>query len=210
MNFAPQSGNKEGYGHLVIGEEVNSDHVERFYMNTYPLNARQPHLIPKIPASLRESLEVYLVELKKVVIDLLGCIAETLEIDREVMLKMYEKVMQSVRMNYYPPYPTPNLVMGLAAHSVGSAITIVHQVDGVEGLEEENKIREAINEENEEIIPERTTTMPLTNESFQNALHDHIPQWCAGSISIITIEEGNEQRNRGLAEKSNLGTSLTT
>ncbi|KAM3340925.1 protein SRG1-like [Capsicum galapagoense] len=135
MKFAPQSGNKEGYGHLVIGEEVNSDHVERFYMNTYPLNERQPHLIPKLPASLRESLEVYLAELKKVVIDLLGCIAETLEIDREVMLKMYEKGMQSVRMNYYPPYPTLNLVMGLAAHSVGSAITIVHQVDGVEGLQ---------------------------------------------------------------------------
>lgn len=74
-------------------------------------------------------------ELEKLAIDLLGYIAETLKIDREVMLKMYEKGMQSVRMNYYPPYPKPELVTGLTAHSDGSAITILHQVDGVDGLQ---------------------------------------------------------------------------
>ncbi|XP_049406327.1 codeine O-demethylase-like [Solanum stenotomum] len=48
---------------------------------------------------------------------------------------MYEKGMQSMRMNYYPPYPKPELVTGLGTHSDGSAITIVHQVDGVDGLQ---------------------------------------------------------------------------
>ncbi|MCD7446162.1 hypothetical protein HAX54_045219 [Datura stramonium] len=116
MKFAPQPGNSQGYGQVVVGGEVNSDYVERFYMIT-------------------ESLEAYMEELEKLAIALLGCLAETLKIDREVMLKMYEKGMQSVRMNYYPPYPKPELVTGLTAHSDGSAITILHQVDGVDGLQ---------------------------------------------------------------------------
>ncbi|KAH0635708.1 hypothetical protein KY289_035623 [Solanum tuberosum] len=48
---------------------------------------------------------------------------------------MHEKGMQLVRMNYYPPYPKLELVTGLGTHSDGSAITIVHQVDGVDGLQ---------------------------------------------------------------------------
>uniref|UniRef100_M1C480 Fe2OG dioxygenase domain-containing protein n=2 Tax=Solanum tuberosum TaxID=4113 RepID=M1C480_SOLTU len=135
MKFAPQLGNSQGYGQAIVGEGVNSDHVERFYMNSYPINTRQPHLLPKLPPSLRESLEAYLEELEKLAISLLGCLAKTLKIDREVMLKMYEKGMQSVRMNYYPPYSKPELVTGLGTHSDGSAITIVHQVDGVDGLQ---------------------------------------------------------------------------
>ncbi|KAG5584626.1 hypothetical protein H5410_045060 [Solanum commersonii] len=66
----------------------------------------------------------YVEELEKLAISLLGCLAKTLKIDREVMLKMYEKGMQSVRMNYYPPYPKPELVTRLGTHSDGSAITI--------------------------------------------------------------------------------------
>ena len=37
-------------------------------------------------------------------------------------------------MNYYPPCPQPDLVMGLSPHADGSVVTIVQQ-DGVSGLE---------------------------------------------------------------------------
>ena len=37
-------------------------------------------------------------------------------------------------MNYYPPCPQPDLVMGLSSHADGSVVTIVQQ-DGVSGLE---------------------------------------------------------------------------
>ncbi|WMV44931.1 hypothetical protein MTR67_038316 [Solanum verrucosum] len=83
MKFAPQLGNSQGYGQAIVGGGVNSDHVERFYMNSYPINTRQPHLLPKLPPSLRESLEAYLEELEKLAISLLGCLAKTLKIDRE-------------------------------------------------------------------------------------------------------------------------------
>ncbi|KAK6779718.1 hypothetical protein RDI58_021902 [Solanum bulbocastanum] len=63
MKFAPQLGNSQGYGQAIVGGEVNSDHVERFYRNTYPLNTRHPRLLPKLPPSLRytfSSISIYL------------------------------------------------------------------------------------------------------------------------------------------------------
>ena len=38
-----------------------------------------------------------------------------------------------MRMNYYPPCPQPELVMGLNAHSDAAALTILLQINEMEG-----------------------------------------------------------------------------
>uniref|UniRef100_A0A2N9GKL5 Fe2OG dioxygenase domain-containing protein n=1 Tax=Fagus sylvatica TaxID=28930 RepID=A0A2N9GKL5_FAGSY len=40
-----------------------------------------------------------------------------------------------MRMTYYPPCPQPELVVGLTPHSDATGITILHQVNGVGGLQ---------------------------------------------------------------------------
>lgn len=42
---------------------------------------------------------------------------------------------QSIRMNYYPPCPQPENVLGLKAHTDASALTILFQNNEVEGLQ---------------------------------------------------------------------------
>lgn len=42
---------------------------------------------------------------------------------------------QSIRINYYPPCPKPENVLGLKAHTDGSALTILLQNNEVEGLQ---------------------------------------------------------------------------
>jgi len=42
---------------------------------------------------------------------------------------------QSIRMNYYPPCPQPETVLGLKPHTDGSALTILLQANEVEGLQ---------------------------------------------------------------------------
>lgn len=51
------------------------------------------------------------------------------------MREVFEDGMQSLRMTYYPPCPKPELVMGFAAHSDSTVITILNEVNGVSGLE---------------------------------------------------------------------------
>ncbi|KAG8385359.1 hypothetical protein BUALT_Bualt03G0034900 [Buddleja alternifolia] len=48
---------------------------------------------------------------------------------------MFENGMQSMRMNYYPACPEPDKVIGLTPHSDASGITILLQLNGVEGFQ---------------------------------------------------------------------------
>lgn len=43
--------------------------------------------------------------------------------------------MQSMRMNYYPPCPQPELVAGFSPHSDAAALTVLLQVNETDGLQ---------------------------------------------------------------------------
>ncbi|KAL6992044.1 hypothetical protein U1Q18_010155 [Sarracenia purpurea var. burkii] len=58
--------------------------------------------------------------------------------DGEMTQLFEEEGVQTMRMNYYPPCPQPELAMGLSAHSDGSGITILLQLNEVEGLQIKN------------------------------------------------------------------------
>ncbi|KAL1561942.1 protein SRG1-like [Salvia divinorum] len=137
LRYKIRAGEFEGYGQNLIqnsGDE-KADWAERFYMITNPIRRRKPHLFPELPGSLRESLEGFITELQKVAKWLLGLIAEALEMDAKEIEEMFEDGMQSVRMNYYPPCPEPDKVIGLMPHSDGSGVTVLLQVNGVQGLQ---------------------------------------------------------------------------
>ncbi|KAL0398393.1 UNVERIFIED_CONTAM: protein SRG1 [Sesamum radiatum] len=136
LRYKIRPGDVEGYGQTVIltpGQKV--DWADRFYMFTNPIYNRKPHLFPELPSSLRETLEAYIHELQKLARSLFGLIAEALKIERTEIEEMFEDGMQSIRMNYYPPCPEPNKVNGLTPHSDATGITILLQVNGVDGFQ---------------------------------------------------------------------------
>nr|GEW34651.1 codeine O-demethylase-like [Tanacetum cinerariifolium] len=111
------------------------DWADRFYMSTNPLHRRKSNLLPEFPPLLRDTLENYLLELQKLGRTLFGLIGQAVDIDKEEMLEIFDDGMQSVRMTYYPPCPQPDLVVGLTPHSDATGITILLQVNNVEGLQ---------------------------------------------------------------------------
>lgn len=66
---------------------------------------------------------------------ILAQMAKALEVKTEEITEMFEDGFQSMRMNYYPPCPQPDKVIGLTPHSDASGITILLQVNEVEGLQ---------------------------------------------------------------------------
>ena len=66
---------------------------------------------------------------------LLGYMGKALKIEIKEMEELFEDGMQSMRMNYYPPCPQPELVVGLTPHSDATGITILHEINGVQGLQ---------------------------------------------------------------------------
>jgi isopenicillin N synthase-like dioxygenase len=74
-------------------------------------------------------------ELKNIVITLIGHIEKALKIKTNELVEIFEDICQGMRMNYYPPCPQPEHVIGLNAHSDMGCLSIVLQANGVEGLQ---------------------------------------------------------------------------
>lgn len=61
--------------------------------------------------------------------------AKALKMEAEEMRDMFSDGVQSVRMNYYPPCPEPDMTIGFTAHSDADALTILFQLSDVQGLQ---------------------------------------------------------------------------
>lgn len=61
--------------------------------------------------------------------------AKNLGLDPEILTEKTKEGIQSVRINYYPPCPEADKVLGFSPHSDGDLITLVLQVNQVQGLQ---------------------------------------------------------------------------
>jgi isopenicillin N synthase-like dioxygenase len=73
--------------------------------------------------------------MKNLAMVIVGHIAKALKIDEIEMRELFEDGIQMMRMNYYPPCPQPEKVIGLTPHSDAPALTFLLQLNEVEGLQ---------------------------------------------------------------------------
>ncbi|KAM7505896.1 hypothetical protein LguiB_004800 [Lonicera macranthoides] len=131
-----KEGDIEGFGQaFVVSEEQKLDWADIFFLATLPPHFRKPHLFPMLPLPFRETLEVYVAELKSLAMKMLECLAKALKMKAEDMKTLFEEGMQSMRMNYYPPCPQPEKVIGLTPHSDSVGLTILLQLNEMDGLQ---------------------------------------------------------------------------
>ncbi|KAK3162954.1 hypothetical protein QOZ80_1BG0095790 [Eleusine coracana subsp. coracana] len=129
-------GGIQGYGHaFVFSEDQKLDWSNMLALGVDPAFIRQPKLWPTNPASFKETLDKYSGEIRSLCRRLLAHIAETLGLAPGTFNGMFGEAVQAVRMNFYPPCPRPELVLGLSAHSDGSAVTVLQQDMSCAGLQ---------------------------------------------------------------------------
>ncbi|KAI7752077.1 hypothetical protein M8C21_008378 [Ambrosia artemisiifolia] len=134
--FWQHEGDMEGFGQgFVMSEEQKLDWADMFYIVTLPHDMRKPHLFPKLPLPFRDTLETYSSDVKKISLSTLMFIAKASKMKAEDMKVLFEEGLQSMRMNYYPPCPQPEKVIGFGQHSDSFGITFLLQINEVEGLE---------------------------------------------------------------------------
>ncbi|MED6118176.1 Protein srg1 [Stylosanthes scabra] len=134
--FWQSSENVEGFGHVFgASEEQKLDWADMLYMTTLPKHMRVPHLFPQFPLPFRDTLELYSEELKKLGMNIIAQMGKALKMEEKEMRELFEDGTQTMRMNYYPPCPEPEKVIGLTPHSDGAGLTILLQVSEVEGLQ---------------------------------------------------------------------------
>uniref|UniRef100_J3L7L0 Non-haem dioxygenase N-terminal domain-containing protein n=1 Tax=Oryza brachyantha TaxID=4533 RepID=J3L7L0_ORYBR len=130
-------GGIQGYGHaFVFSEEQKLDWCNMLALAIEPATIRRPWLWPKTPASLSETLEKYSGKIRALCLRLLDHIAETLGLAPGRFNGMFGgETVQAVRMNFSPPCPRPELVLGLSPQSDGSAVTVLQQDAAFAGLQ---------------------------------------------------------------------------
>ncbi|WCJ20678.1 2-oxoglutarate (2OG) and Fe(II)-dependent oxygenase superfamily protein [Euphorbia peplus] len=137
MACAPLPNDIQGYGQAhVVSEHQKLDWNDMLFLLPQPLSRRDFRLWPKHPISFRETLENYSAALKKVSVELVRAMGRNLKIDPEKLGAMFEDDgIQGLRMNYYPPCPQADKVIGLTPHSDGIGLTLLLQVNDVQGLQ---------------------------------------------------------------------------
>lgn len=128
----------EGFGQVfVVSEEQHLEWADTFIITTLPPSIRNPRLFPSLPSPFRETLECYSIETQTLASKIIDCLGQALGEETRKYFKEYfeERINQAVRINYYPPCPEPEKVIGLSPHSDGDALTILLQVNEVAGLQ---------------------------------------------------------------------------
>ncbi|XP_031393856.1 protein SRG1-like [Punica granatum] len=129
-------GELEGFGQaFVVSEQQKLEWADAFYMMTLPTYMRKPYLFPKLPQPFRDILETYSAETKNLAVKILHQMAKALGMEAKQINELFDEGCQGIRMNYYPPCPRPDLVMGLNPHSDADALTLLLQVNDIEGLQ---------------------------------------------------------------------------
>ncbi|XP_026383066.1 protein SRG1-like [Papaver somniferum] len=119
-----------GFGQVfVVSDKQKLDWSDMFGITMLPTIMRKPHLFTGIPLSLREALEEYALGLKKLTINILE------QMDSNEMRELFSECCQAMRMNYYPPCPKAEQVLGFSPHSDADALMILLQLNETEGLQ---------------------------------------------------------------------------
>lgn len=89
---------------------------------------------PEYPPELREACEEYAGEMEKLCFKLLELISLSLGLAANRMNAFFKDQSSFIRLNHYPPCPSPDLALGVGRHKDGGALTVLAQ-DEVGGLE---------------------------------------------------------------------------
>ncbi|EEF28712.1 conserved hypothetical protein [Ricinus communis] len=132
----------------IDGDEPHARYIIKDILNPSPPSVSIPVIDLSLLSSLsskgaeeldklKEALSSWgCFQMKQIVELLLKATARSLDLEEDCFLKQYEgHEHMAARFNYYPKCPRPDSVLGVKAHSDGSAITILLQDKDVEGLQ---------------------------------------------------------------------------
>ncbi|KAG6535546.1 jasmonate-induced oxygenase 2-like [Zingiber officinale] len=136
--YANSPATYEGYGsRLGIDKGAILDWGDYFFLHLLPEKLKSPEKWPAMPTHCRQTVQEYgdeLLKLCKRLMKLLS-ISSGLDVDRLPEAFGGDDVGATLRVNYYPKCPQPELALGLSAHSDPGGITVLLADDAVKGLQ---------------------------------------------------------------------------
>ncbi|XVF37692.1 hypothetical protein REPUB_Repub20aG0031500 [Reevesia pubescens] len=133
---AQQPGSLEGYGQaFVTSEDQKLVWSDMIFLHALPTQRRNMSLWPQQLPNFREILGNYSESMREVTVDLMKFMAKALELEYEELSQNFQEGNYDVRINYYPPCPEPDRVLGVKSHADISGITLLLECGDIPGLQ---------------------------------------------------------------------------
>ncbi|KAK6930131.1 Non-hem dioxygenase N-terminal domain [Dillenia turbinata] len=196
----------------VINHEIDISllkRIEKLSMEFFMLPLEEKKKYPMLPGTVQgygqafvfsedqkldwcniQTIEEYSREIRKLCKSLLKYIAISLSLKEDILEEIFDVAVQAVRMNYYPPCPRPDLVLGLSPYSDGSALTVLQQGQGSSvGLQilKNNNWVPVQPIPNAPVINIGDTLEVLTNGKYQSVEHRAVTHMEKDRLSIVTF-----------------------
>ncbi|RDX60495.1 Protein SRG1 [Mucuna pruriens] len=134
--WAQRPGSLEGYGQaFVTSEDQKLDWNDMIFLKCLPIQNRKLDLWPQNPPEfrcgallqlvIRETLERYSEDIRKVTISIVKFITMSLGLQDTQLSESFREGLYDTRMNCYPPCPEPERVLGIVPHADNSGITLL-------------------------------------------------------------------------------------
>ncbi|OMP08403.1 Oxoglutarate/iron-dependent dioxygenase [Corchorus olitorius] len=133
--YAMAENDLHGYGQAYVhSEDQKLDWCDLIALFTLPPEVKKFKFWP-----LTIPVEVYSIEVQKVIEEINANLSLLMGMDRDGLEKLQGKLKQMLKLNYYPPCLEPDLVLGISPHSDGGTLTLLLQDDEVTGLQIKHK-----------------------------------------------------------------------
>ncbi|KAL5562507.1 hypothetical protein UlMin_032254 [Ulmus minor] len=120
---------------LVPSSPDPEDNQVTEWFNKWP---QQPPELRQVTCIYTEACEEYTKEVEKLALKLMELIALSLGLAAKRFHGYFKDQTTTMRLNHYPPCPSPDLALGVGRHKDGGALTVLAQ-DEVGGLEVKRK-----------------------------------------------------------------------
>ncbi|KEH36374.1 putative codeine 3-O-demethylase [Medicago truncatula] len=126
----------EGYGNDNYSDLKRNDWADRVYLKVHPEDERNLKLWPQKLNDFRNTTQQYTECVLQLYEVILRAMSKLVNLEEDCFQKECgERAATYMRINYYPPCPKADHVLGLKVHSDPSTITILLQDKEVEGLQ---------------------------------------------------------------------------
>ncbi|PWA36455.1 flavanone 3-hydroxylase [Artemisia annua] len=138
QTYANSPATYEGYGSRVgVEKGAKLDWSDYFFLQFLPASMRDESKWPTQPSSCRELVAEYNEEVLKLCSRLMKIFSLNLGLDEDYLENAFggEEIGATLRVNFYPKCPQPDLTLGISPHSDPGGITILLPDDHVSGLQ---------------------------------------------------------------------------
>ncbi|KAI3507378.1 hypothetical protein L1887_22363 [Cichorium endivia] len=138
QEYANSPATYEGYGsRLGVEKGAKLDWSDYFFLHCHPISIRNERKWPAQPASCRKLVAEYNDEVVKLCGKLMKVFSLNLGLEEDYLQKAFgaDEIEASLRVNFYPKCPQPDLTLGISPHSDPGGITILLPDDHVHGLQ---------------------------------------------------------------------------